>query len=199
MHKWKHDKHGRLLTPRHYSKARETADAGIPWALDNDGFAGFNENKFREACETIRDVPGCKFITAPDVFNKEQGIGLHAQTLDKWKEWRPYLQTLGQPLAFVAQNGATINNVPWDELDAVFIGGSTEYKLGPIAAAIVQRANELGKWAHVGRVNSEKRIAYAKSIGANSVDGSGWARFRNAMMPRAIRALETPTQTRLNI
>lgn len=198
MHKWAHPQHGRLLTPRHYCKAKETANQRIPWALDNDAFGSFNANQFTKACEAIKNLPGCKFVTAPDAFDADAGIGLHDQTLELWNDWHPYMQTLNQPVAFVAQNGATPHNMPWHQLDAVFIGGCTTYKLGETAQAITAEARRQGKWVHMGRVNSAKRIAYAKSIGVQSVDGSGWARFRNAMMPIALRALDTPTQLRLD-
>jgi EAL domain-containing protein (putative c-di-GMP-specific phosphodiesterase class I) len=60
----------------------------------------------------------------------------------------------------------------WDEIDCLFIGGSTEWKLGPAAAELVAIANSLGKWVHMGRVNSERRYRYAEAIGCDSVDGT---------------------------
>lgn len=48
----------------------------------------------------------------------------------------------------------------------------TEWKLGPVAASIAREAKARGKWVHMGRVNSERRMRYAASIGCDSVDGT---------------------------
>jgi EAL domain-containing protein (putative c-di-GMP-specific phosphodiesterase class I) len=67
--------------------------------------------------------------------------------------------------------------IPWNEVKAIFIGGSTDWKLGQHARACVKAAKALGKWVHVGRVNTADRFKYFESIGADSCDGSGVARF----------------------
>ena len=33
------------------------------------------------------------------------------------------IRSLGHKVAFVVQNGATVDNVPWDEFDVLFVGG----------------------------------------------------------------------------
>jgi hypothetical protein len=35
----------------------------------------------------------------------------------------------------------------------------------------------MGKWVHVGRVNTPSRFEYFEKLGADSIDGSGLARF----------------------
>lgn len=55
---------------------------------------------------------------------------------------------------------------------AWLIGGSTSWKLSAAAAGIVNEAKHRGKWVHMGRVNSRRRVLYAKSIGCDSVDGT---------------------------
>lgn len=47
-----------------------------------------------------------------------------------------------------------------------------EWKLGPDARGLVAAAKARDKWVHMGRVNSFKRIAYARHIGCDSVDGT---------------------------
>lgn len=182
---------GRLLQPRHTSSAHATADAGIPWAADNDCFNGFDLYRFTAMLGKLANLPGCRFVAVPDV------VGEADTTIRMYHHWHHYLRLYGLPLALVLQDGMTIDTVPWDIIDAVFVGGSTSWKLGADAAAIVGQANALGKWAHMGRVNSERRMAYAASIGCDSVDGSGWARFSNAHLARGARAASTPTQLRL--
>ena len=67
---------------------------------------------------------------------------------------------------------AFIDGYPWDDFDALFIGGSTSWKLGPGAAAVAYDAKLRGKWVHMGRVNSLRRMRYAESIGCDSADGT---------------------------
>ena len=54
----------------------------------------------------------------------------------------------------------------------LFIGGTDEFKLGPDAEAIGREAKDRGKWLHMGRVNSIKRLRIAKRMGCDSVDGT---------------------------
>jgi hypothetical protein len=72
----------------------------------------------------------------------------------------------------VAQDGLESLPVPWGDFDALFIGGTTGWKLGPHAREIAAEAKRRGKWVHMGRVNSERRCRYAAAIGCDSVDGT---------------------------
>ena len=74
--------------------------------------------------------------------------------------------------ALVAQDGLTIDACPWADIDALFIGGTTAWKLGPQARALVAVAKMRGKHIHMGRVNSERRYRYAAAIGCDSADGT---------------------------
>ncbi len=84
---------------------------------------------------------------------------------------------------------------PWHVFDAVFIGGDTEWKLGPQAQRIVRICKEHGKHGHMGRVNTLRRLRYAESIGVDSVDGTKWARWRNTYLDEGLRALDYPQLT----
>ena len=53
---WAHPCHGRLLTPRHHSSAAATAAAGIPWAVDNDGFGGVDLEAFERMVERLGEL-----------------------------------------------------------------------------------------------------------------------------------------------
>lgn len=196
--RWDHPHHGRLLTPRCYDRAEDTAHSGRAWAADNDGYGGFNREPWIKMLNRIAHLPGCLFVVAPDVFDVEAGIGDHAATLELWHEYAPMIRAAGLPAAFVLQNGATVGNVPWD-CDGVFIGGCTAFKLGATVARIVDEAKRRGKWAHMGRVNTQRRIQYAGAIGVDSVDGTKWARFRDTYMPEGLAMLSQGTQTRMAI
>jgi hypothetical protein len=79
---------------------------------------------------------------------------------------------MGFLAALVLQDGMSPDMIPWSEVDAVFVGGSDGFKLGSVAHQIVQAAGERGICAHMGRVNSHRRIALASAIGCQTADGT---------------------------
>lgn len=74
--------------------------------------------------------------------------------------------------AICVQDGATPETVPWKLIGTVFIGGSTEWKLGPEAHAIVEEAHRRKKHVHMGRVNSLKRMMLCQRWGVHTADGT---------------------------
>jgi hypothetical protein len=72
-------------------------------------------------------------------------------------------------------------------LDAVFVGGSTEWKLEPAAAGLVRLALRDGKHVHFGgRVNTRGRYRYIASVDGHSFHGSSFARWRNTHLDRGL-------------
>ena len=126
----------------------------------------------------------CTFVTAPDV------VGDARATLDRSTPWLPEIRRLGFRSAYVLQDGQETVPVPWDDLDCVFIGGSTEWKLGPTPRSLVAEAKERGKWAHMGRVNSFKRLRYAASIGCDSADGTTITFAPDLKLPKVLAWLD---------
>lgn len=141
---------------------------GVTWCADNGCFSDrWDEGKWWAFLTNNADrADSCLFATAPDV------VGDAAATLEKSAPWLPQIRALGYRVALVAQDGLESLPVPWDEFDALFIGGSTEWKLGPHAREIAAEAKRRGKWLHMGRVNSERRFRYAAAIGCDSADGT---------------------------
>lgn len=88
--------------------------------------------------------------------------------------------------AFVAQNGADEHPPPWGEFDVLFLGGTTDWKLGPVARALTAEARALGLPVHMGRVNSERRYRYAAAIGCGSVDGTYITFGPDALLPNVL-------------
>ena len=136
------------------------------------------------------------FVTVPDV------VADHRRTQNLWYEWRDELDARGLRGAFVLQNGIEYawdyygpSNaaLPWDDCHALFIGGDTAFKFSRAVREIVQCANLNDKWVHMGRVNSVRRMIYAKNIGCDSCDGSGMARFPDAVLIPMIKALHLET------
>lgn len=142
---------------------------GVIWSADNGcfgkGYPG-DEAWFAWLEKNAHDAPTCLFATAPDV------VGDAVATLTRSLPWLAKIRDLGYPAAFVAQDGLQDLEVPWDEFDVLFIGGSTEWKLGRHARALIRDAKARGKWVHMGRVNSAQRYRYAEHIGCDSVDGT---------------------------
>jgi len=138
------------------------------WAADNGCFNQPDKytNEGYLSWLSKLDPENCLFATAPDV------VGDAAATRARAYPILAKIRELGFRAAYVVQDGETPDQVRWDELDAIFIGGSTEWKLGQEAADLAAEAKKRGKWVHMGRVNSLKRMKYAKSIGCDSVDGT---------------------------
>lgn len=160
---------------------------GATWCADNGcygkGWPGY-EGWLRWLRRRAADVSSCLFATAPDV------VGDAARTLERSRPWLPIIRDLGYPAALVAQDGMELCHVPWGEFDALFIGGGTEWKLGPHAATLAREAKARGKWVHMGRVNSRKRLRYAESIGCDSVDGTFLTFGPKVNLPRLMSWLD---------
>lgn len=171
------------------------------WAGDNGAFTkmkgGFDPNRFREmlrrpALQSARET--CLFIVAPDkleVMPDGTVIGDAAGTLAQFPAWAAEIRSAGFPVALVAQNGLEdmLDVVPWNLVDVLFIGGSTEWKLSSKAAACVAHAHMLGKRTHMGRVNSYKRLALAESWGVDTADGTFLAFGPSKNLPRLLQWL----------
>ena len=150
---------------------------GVPWVMDNGCFSDFDEAAFiRMANQAIWDNE-CEWFAMPDV------VGSHADTLHLFNQYEEKLGKMWIPkpdfslkAAFVIQDGCNKNDIPWSRIRAVFLGGSTEFKLSRKAYVILEEAKKRGKWVHVGRVNTPPRLTYFHDI-ADSVDGSGMAKY----------------------
>lgn len=171
---------GRLLSPRQFSRASDTSQAGIPWAADNDCFQRLDPDAYRRMLDSIYGLSGCRFVTAPDV------VGDWRATRERFDEWQVELSACWQPIAYVIQDGQPFDDVPWRSIDALFIGGTTEFKLSAEAERLARSAWRRDLWVHMGRVNSRKRFDYARAIGCHSVDGTSYSRWRNRWLPTAL-------------
>lgn len=161
----------------------------VHWAADNgcfgDGFPGYG--KWITWLEGYRDRAGrCRFVVAPDVFRPDLGVGDAEATIARSLPWLRAIRYLGYPAAMVAQDGLERLDVPWGEFDALFLGGSTRWKLGQYAADLTAQAKARGKWVHMGRVNSHARLRHARDIGCDSVDGTFLAFGPDVNLPQLL-------------
>lgn len=176
---------GWLTTPRARNDlAADILPSGLPWAIDNGCFVGLDRRAFLALLERAQGQPRLLWVAAPDVVADAVG------TLARWDEWGWKIKEMGYPVAFVAQDGCERVGIPWDDLDAVFLGGSTEWKLGRAAAAVAAAAKELRKPVHMGRVNSQRRLEIAYRMGCDTVDGSGMSLFANTYIESYCRFVE---------
>jgi hypothetical protein len=162
---------GQLLTPltRFTNRAVQQRRS---WAIDNGAYAGFRKDAWISLLK--REQPNqktCLFVVAPDV------VGDARRTLECFDEWGHFLIDDGWPVALAAQDGLEDLPIPWEYLHCLFIGGTTEWKLGPHAAACIKAALIHGLWVHVGRINTAPRLDYFTAMGVHSFDGSGVSRF----------------------
>jgi hypothetical protein len=168
---------GLLITPRNFYPSKDT-DAW-PTAADNGCFS--RDWDPLEWQEWLRGVRRDVFYAAvPDV------VADHHATRGRWDEWFGYVDGLGFPPAYVIQDGQSADAVPWDEMAALFVGGSTEYKLSAEAHALVAAAKRRGLWVHMGRVNSWTRVRIAHEWGCDSVDGNYLAFGPDVNVPKLL-------------
>ena len=184
---------GRLLSPRDFSRVRDTAEAGIPWAADNDCFQGLDARLYKAMLRAVTRLPGCLFVTVPDVVEDAWA------TAERWAQWSPLVRLTGQPLALVAQDGLTVERCSWETFDVLFVGGSTDWKLGAEAAELIGAAKRRGIYVHMGRVNSRKRWRYASSMDVDSTDGTQFSMFRDTYLPGALTWRDQHLQKRMAI
>ena len=140
------------------------------FAMDNGAFARFEAKGFLSMLakhEPRKDL--CRFVAAPDV------VGCARRTLECYRHWQSRLA--GWPVAYVCQDGQEDIDIPWENCAAVFIGGTTDWKMSRHAAAIVKASKVIGRWCHVGRVNTPGRLDYFDQLGADSCDGTGLAQY----------------------
>lgn len=167
---------GQLFVPR----AGNTS-LGLPWACDNDAFKAFDPVRFRRMLAKLEGVEGCLFVACPDVVCDP------VATLDRFREWRPEIIARGFPIAFVGQDDCESTDLPWDEFDAFFVGGSDAWKESRATMRLCIHARELGKWVHVGRVNSYRRLRKLFDWGCvDSIDGRSFSAFSDIYIPKAI-------------
>lgn len=171
---------GQLLTPLTRYRLR---DPSRPWAIDNGGYndldiEGLVSLMKREEHHKER----CLFVSAPDVVCSAR------RTLELFHHFKPMFE--GWRLALVVQDGQEDLPMPWDDISAIFIGGSTSWKCSKHPEHLIRAAKALGKWVHAGRVNTALRWKHFEKLGANSGDGTGIGRYTHMRQAIANRNLQ---------
>ena len=190
---------GAMVTPNTGNGLEWVCGLGLPWCVDNAAFdaARFDTRKYlallrRVAAATSQPA----FVTVPDQAPGPSGDNSHCHgcTAHLFERWFRVLEFEGLdrlPLAFVSQNGLDdAGDLPWDLIEAVFIGGDDEFKLGDfVMSELIPEARRRGKWVHMGRVNGRRRLRHAVMADCDSVDGSSLSRFAGTYVVRFVGAL----------
>jgi hypothetical protein len=163
---------GQLLTPlTRFQRWAET------FAIDNGAFTRFDATGFknlllRESHASDR----CLFVCCPDV------VGNARRTLEIFQRKYKFVPCQWK-VALVAQDGMEDLDVPWHDLECLFIGGKDPWKDSNAAQDLVKSAVILGKHVHIGRVNTQERYELFANLGAHTCDGSGVARYPDVKLP----------------
>lgn len=172
---------GQLITP--LTRYRKWCHV---YAIDNGAFGGFREKDFFSLLDREHgNQDHCLFVCCPDK------VGDHAETLAMFAKWSGKIADRGWKRAFVAQDGATPETVPWDEIACLFVGGKDPWKDSKEVEALLKAAQEREKHTHVGRVNAVDRFLHFLKLDVDTCDGSGVARYSNEKLPRLLKAAQT--------
>jgi hypothetical protein len=173
---------GHLITPSGKHRMGPIIEGCNFWAADNDFFWRPDPDAFRGMLARIAGLPRCLFVACPDV------VGDAGVTLANFDLWQPEIAALGLPVALVGQDGAEDRDLPWDRIAAFFVGGSTEFKESRAAMDLCDEAKRWGKWVHVGRVNTLRRLRKVFDWGSiDSIDGTCFSKWPDKFFPWFLR------------
>ena len=162
---------GHLLSPRSGNSMDSVLLSGLPWAADNDAYLAWSETRYMKMLDRIAGHNRCLFVVAPDVLANP------VKTRKLFDEWWPIISDRELPIAYVSQDGEQSSSIPWEFISALFVGGTTQWKLSHASKKLVVEAKRKGKWTHMGRVNHYKRLRTAFGWGIDSVDGTSMSRY----------------------
>jgi len=162
-----------------------------PWVLDNGSYRDwkllepFDRGAWRGALIAAAQVdPLPEWTIAPDVPGDWGAtLSLSMRLLADIEEFLP-----GVPVYWALQDGVRRENVPWEVLDGVFVGGTNSWKF-KMGGRIVEWAHDRGLPCHIGRVGTIAKVGWARRIGADSIDSSFPLRAKRNFW-RFVQALE---------
>lgn len=184
---------GRLLTP-----GRNWHTPHCRYACDNGVYAAYQKKRywdedmevdyFRMLDKLPKEKPPL-FVILPDV------VADWNATLALAQIYLPLLRDRGLPSAIALQDGCDFQEAMRLNTEAIFVGGSTEWKLANIENA-VRYFKPVGRWVHIGRVNTAKRLSLCLRAGVDSCDGTGLNKHFDRMIQPLKNAYEKEKQAR---
>jgi hypothetical protein len=157
---------GQLRTP-----LTAYALSGKQYGLDNGCFSKFKSNTWRRLLNEAKEqqlINQPEFVCLPDI------VGDARRTLELFEMFYDEVKPL--KICLVLQDGIGNFSIDWNRIDAVFVGGSDSFKISTEAINACKVAKMLGKWVHVGRVNTVERVRNWIGL-ADSLDGSGLSKY----------------------
>lgn len=166
---------GQLLTPL----TRRALKCAV-WAVDNGCFSRFLVNQWVGILSRHpTGGDGCLFVAVPDIVGNARRTGEIFREFVECQRWNLLADLpvwVRSKLAIVAQDGSEDCEIPWKDLAAIFIGGTDRFKMSSGAIDIAKTARIMGKWVHIGRVNTRDRFERWLEI-ADSIDGTGISQY----------------------
>ena len=168
-----------LLTPINNLRPKD-----LKYAIDNGAWSchqrgiPFDESAFYQLVR--RHGQDADFIVLPDI------VAGGMASLELSYSWIPRLRAMlpvrSEPSIFLlpVQDGMRARDIGKIFIEykniGIFLGGTTEWKLKEMYAWGMV-AHAWGRWYHIGRVNTKKRIKLAAEAGADSIDGTRATRW----------------------
>lgn len=184
------DRLGVLTVPR---DGNRLPAAPTVYAADNGCFSGLDAPRFLKLLgRLVAHKHKPLWVTAPDV------VGNAMATMNQYRVWSPVIRAVGLPVALVLQDGhedIDLRKV-YPELTAVFVGGSTMWKLSTEAMRITQEAHDAGLLVHYGRVNTARRIRLISQCHrsglawCDTIDGGSASKWGETNIPKLIRWMD---------
>jgi hypothetical protein len=178
---------GAMVTPTTGNSIERIVSWRLVYGVDN---AAYNVRRFSADAylSLLKKVARCPvrpaFVTVPDQVGNHEAT---AYLFERWLKTLARERLLGLTLAFVLQDGVTPDDIPWGQIDALFVGGSDEFKEDVLLTCdILPEAKARGLFLHMGRVNSRSRLRLALRSGCDSVDGSSLSMFPRTWIPTFI-------------
>ena len=176
------------------TQPREVPPRRRPWFLDNAAFSAwragqpFDEAGFLSALtsDAVASSPP-DFVVCPDIVaGGLESLSFSLGWLERCASTLP-----GQRFYLAVQNGMTEADVlaALDGFAGIFVGGDLPWKIRT-SAAWVGLAHRHGLPCHIGRVGTARRVAWARRIGADSIDSCLplWSRANLTAFVTAVRS-----------
>lgn len=158
----------------------------MPIAIDNGAWSAFIKGiewsgKYRTKWIELVELLGARaqWVVAPDI------VGGGIDSLETSVGWLPWILERA-PIALIAvQDGMHDYDVApiiaeCDGRVGIFLGGTTEWKWST-AAEWGELAARWGVPYHIARVNSQRALRIAGTVGATSIDGTGPVQFPSVL------------------
>lgn len=129
----------------------------------------------------------------PDIVIAPDQVAQGMLSFERSVSWRDKCAELG-PVYLAVQDGMDETVLDRADFDGVFVGGSLAWKLAT-GGAWCRWAHERALPCHIGRCVTPNRIAWARRIGADSIDGN--FQWSHQQIERVLAAFFQPRQMEL--